>query len=184
MKNFHRLAEGIPVDEACGQILAQPHLWDRDPERTVLPNSPHAQSSDIWLRFRAKQELTEPARYAEPHFAVFYPAWHDLPALHPIVFRIMAKVQAVYLGGILITKIPPGKVILPHVDTGWHPEFMNCKAYVILQANDGCFNHCEDETVIMRPGEAWLFNNRVTHSVENRGEQDRIALITTMRVER
>jgi len=184
MKNFHLLAEGIPVDEALDQILAQPHLWDRDPERTSLPNSPHTQSSDIWLRFRPKQELTEPARFGDPHFAAFYSAWHDLPALHPIVFHIMAMVQAVYLGGILITRIPPGKAILPHADKGWHPEFMNCKAYVILQANEQCLNRCEDETVIMKPGEAWLFNNLVTHSVENRGEKERIALITTMRVER
>lgn len=184
MKNFHLLAEGIPVEKARDQIVQQPLLWDRDPERTTIPNSPHAQSSDIWLRFRPKDELTEPARFGDPHFAAFYPAWHDLPELHPIVFGLMARVQAVYLGGILITRIPPGKAILPHIDTGWHPTFMNCKAYVILQANERCLNHCEGETVIMRPGEAWLFNNLVMHSVENHGDQDRIALITTMRVER
>lgn len=183
MKNFRQIGAGIPVTEALAQIQAQPQLWDRDPERTSMPGSPHAQSSDIWLRFRAKHELTEPVKYGEPHFAEFYPAWRDLPAIHPIVFGVMAKMQAVYLGGILMTRLAPGTAILPHVDRGWHPEFLNVKAYVIIKANEACLNHCLDETVTMRPGDAWLFNNLVTHSVENNGDDERIALIITMRCE-
>ena len=82
-----------------------------------------------------------------------------------------------------MTRLPPGARILPHIDVGWHPTFNNTKCYVVLKANEQCFNHCVDETVIMRPGEAWLFNNRVIHSVDNNGDDERIALIMTMRVE-
>lgn len=183
MNHFAKIIEGIDVAPVLAQLAAHPDLWDRDPERTALPDSPHAQASDIWIRFRAKSELTEPAKYGEPHFAEFYPAWYELTALRPIVFRVMARMQAVYLGGILITRIPAGAKILPHVDRGWHPEFMNAKAYVIFQANERCINRCEDEAVIMRPGEAWLFNNLVTHSVDNDGDEERLVMVMTMRVE-
>jgi hypothetical protein len=181
MTLFLRIATQMNVAPALAEVESQPELWGQYPERLIVPNSPHAQSQDIWLRFRPRAELTDPAKCGEPHFPVFYPAWDRLPGLHPLVFDIMARVKATSLGGILMTKIPPGKAILPHTDSGWHPTFNDTKAYVILKANDLCFNRCLDETVIMQPGEAWLFRNDIVHSVENHGATDRIALIITMR---
>ena len=62
------------------------------------------------------------------NIATFWPAWFALPALRPMVFALMARVAAVELGSILITKLPPGKMIEPHSDAGnWAPEFYNCK---------------------------------------------------------
>ncbi len=181
MRHFRLIDEGLPVADVLEQIDRHPDLWGRHPERIVVPGSPHAQSSDIWLRFRPQSELQEPADYGAPHFAEFYPAWSDLPALHPLVFDVMRTVQATYLGGILITRIPAGAAILPHVDSGWHPETMDTKAYIVLRANDGCINYCGNESVVMRAGEAWTFRNDVVHSVENHGDTERIAVIATMR---
>ena len=183
MINFSKIAENIPVAAVLTQLFAAPQLWDQFLERTKCPDSPHADSSDIWVRFRPRAELVESRNFDEPHLSVFYPAWYHLPAFRPIVFGLMATVQAVHLGGILITRIPPGKSILPHVDKGWHAEYMNTKAYVILQANERCINKCGDEEVVMRPGEAWLFNNLIEHSVFYGGEEDRIAAVITMRIE-
>lgn len=181
MNYFQKIAEGIDVGPALAQLAAHPDLWGEYPERINAPGSPHVQSNDIWVRFRPRHELTAPVHYGEPHFAVFYPAWEALPALHPMVFGVMAAVSATYLGGILLTRIPAGAAILPHVDRGWHPSIMDTKAYVILQANEHCTNRCGGETVIMRAGEVWLFENQITHSVENNGDIPRIALIVTMR---
>lgn len=183
MQNFQQLFRGIDPAPALAEIDAQPELWGADTARTAAPNSPHAQSQDIFLRFRAKSELQDPDDYGAPHFAEFWPAWSKLPALHPIVFNLMRQVSAVYLGGILMTRIPAGAAILSHVDRGWHPEFMNRKAYVILRANAACINFCGGEVAVMEPGSAWLFRNDIEHSVENRGQTERIAMIVTMRTE-
>lgn len=184
MKYFARIADGLNVAPALAQLAAQNELWGCNRERLDVTGSPHVETTDIWLRFRPQAELTTPETYGEPHFAAFWPAWERLPGLHAIVFDIMARVGAVYLGGILMTRIPAGGAVLPHIDHGWHPTFNNTKAYVILKANERCRNHCGDEMVVMRPGEAWLFNNQVTHSVENNGDDERIAMVITMRVER
>lgn len=172
------------VQPALAQLDAHPELWGQHPERIDAPNSPHAQSQDIWLRFRPETELHQPADYGAPHFAEFYPAWWLLPGLHRLAFEVMCAMQATYLGGCLLTRIPAGKAILPHVDTGWHPTWNETKCYVILKANKGCINHCLDETVVMQAGDCWQFRNDVEHSVWNRGDTDRIAMILTMHVER
>jgi len=95
----------------------------------------------------------------------------------------MGLVHATYLGGILITRIPAGQMIYPHIDVGWHALTMTSKLYCVLAANDECINHCENEEVVMAAGSIWSFRNDVRHWVENNGDTDRIALIVTMRTE-
>jgi hypothetical protein len=184
LASFSRLSAGIPVDVALAELAAQPELWNQHTERTAYQDSPHRETSDIWLRFRDPKERLSPTAVSDPHFAVFYPAWKALPALRPIVFDLMASERAVYLGGMLITRLPPGREVHAHNDRGsWHAEYLNTKVYVILQANDRCVNWCEDERVTMRPGEAWQFDNLKMHGVINGGKADRLALIVTLRCE-
>jgi hypothetical protein len=181
MKYFQKIAD-YDVSTLVTELDRQPELWNHDARRTVNPI--FADTSDIWIRYRDPRELTEPRHFAEPHFATFYQAWHALPSLRPIVFDLMHRVGAVYLGGILITKIPPRGAIKPHSDRGgWHAEWMNRKVYVPLRANERCVNKCGDESIIMRVGEAISFDNLVTHSVENNGDSERVTLIVCMRVE-
>jgi hypothetical protein len=184
MSAFDLIDSGIETAALLAQVEAHPELWDAHPNRTYEA-SPHYGIPDIWLRWRKLSELTGPEKYNEPHFAEFYPAWHLLPGLHPIVFGLMAKVKAVYLGGILITKIPAGKQVKPHDDIGgWHAHFCNMKVYVPLQSNPDCVNYCADSSLAMQPGEAWYFDNLKTHSVVNSGATDRLTLICCFRVER
>jgi hypothetical protein len=184
MRFFQKIAEGIDTAPAIAQLNAHSELWNAHLGR-AYEASPHYGVQDIWVRYRKLEEIqADPRKAIEPHWAEFYPCWQRLSALHPIVFGLMARVQATYLGGILITKIPPGGRVKPHDDRGsWHAETMNCKVYVPLQANDGCVNYCGDESLIIRTGEAVIFNNLVTHSVENNGDADRITLICCYKVE-
>lgn len=180
MSEFELIASGIDVAPLLSQLKAHPELWNQHPARTG-EGSPHRGIPDIWVRYRAPEELTAPDKFDEPHFAAFYPAWRILTELHPIVFGIMAKVRATYLGGILITHIPPRRAVKPHADFGWHPSHHNLKVYVPIQSSPGCINYCGGEAVNMRSGEAWSFNNLVEHSVVNDGDTDRYTLILCMR---
>jgi hypothetical protein len=113
----------------------------------------------------------------------FLPAWAKLPSLRPIVFAAMTKVQAVELGVIMVTKIPPGGQIRLHTDKGWQAEWFNTKAYCVLQGNDQCVNYAQEEEVVMMPGTVWLFKNTVIHGLKNEGPDDRISVIVCMRSE-
>jgi len=178
MRNFHQLLSGINVEPLRFQLMLNPQLWNAHRARKDAEGSPHSAMDDIWVRWK------EGERGAQPFFPGWLEAWHILPALRPLVFGLMQHVGATFLGGVLITRIPPGGEILPHDDKGtWHAENLNVKVYVPIQSNEHCVNCCEDEQVNMRAGEAWYFDNLKVHSVHNAGAVDRITLIVCMRVE-
>lgn len=184
LQNFQKLDYEIDVSLALKQIEENPKLWDENPERKNGSGSPHAAMSDIWVRFRPKSELTEAKHYAEPHIPAWYPSRSILTEVERIALDLLTFTRGVQLGGVLITKIPAGGRIEPHDDRGrWHPEFFNYKLYIPLKSSDGCLNHCDGETVKMKPGEVWFFDNLKVHSVENNGDDDRITLIVCIRRE-
>lgn len=181
--HFHKIADGIDVLPLSLDLFRQPELWNQHRDRTT-GDSPHSGVDDIWVRFRAYDELTSVDAYAESFIPVMYPAWHALPHLRPIVFSLMARLEAVQLGGVLITRVPGGCQVAPHDDRGrWHPEFFTTKAYIPLMTNDRCYSTCGAERVVMGLGSVWLFDNLQVHSTVNDGETDRMTLIVSMRVE-
>lgn len=184
MEHFRKVCAGIDTAPLLAEIEAHPSIWNMRANRTAFEGSPFAGTSDAWLRYRAPDELTDAVRFKEPHWSVNYPAWHFLPAAQEMVFDLMRLVRAVHLGGVLLTKIPAGGKILPHNDQGsWHALEMNCKIYVPLKANGQCVNYCGGESLVINVGEAVIFDNLVTHSVENNGQTDRITLISCFRVD-
>lgn len=183
MRHFQQVAAGIDTLPLALDLYRQPSLWDMHTARTTA-DSPHRDISDIWCRFRRPAELTSTSDYAEPFTPVMYPAWTALPHLRPLVFALMTRMEAVQLGIVLITRIPPGKQAAPHDDRGrWAAAFFNLKLAVPLATNDQCTNTCEQERVTMALGSAWCFNNQVVHSTENDGDTDRITLLMSIRCE-
>lgn len=182
MSRFVQLASGADVVPVMLELNRADYLWDRNPERRLYPGTPHAAMTDISVRYMPEADVTMESRRTE-HRNVFWPAWHTLPSLRPMVFALMARVQATELGSVLITKLPPGKAIEPHSDAGnWAPQFYNCKAHITLAG--AALVRCEDDATIMRRGDIWTFDNLLTHSVECIGEDDRIACIVSMRCEK
>ena len=183
MRHFLKIASGIETLGVLLDLERQPELWNAHTDRT-RGDSPHRAVDDVWVRFRPYDELTSPEAFAEPFIPVFYPAWHQLPHLRPIVFGLMARCEAVALGGVLITRVPPGARVETHDDRGrWHPEFYTTKVYIPLQTNPDCVSVCAGELVVMERGDAWIFDNLKPHATVNDGTGDRITLIVSMRVE-
>ena len=184
MRNFIKVCEGINVEPINFALNQNPNLWGQRSLRKEL--GPHTAMSDIWLRYNDDTKAKETGDYSKlhnQHYPIWYPAINELPMIRPLALGLMSKMGATHLGGILITKIPPGCRVDPHIDSNWHADFFNCKLYVPIQSNPQCFNRCEDEYVVMNTGECWYFNNGVEHEVQNNGNDDRMTLIICMRVE-
>jgi hypothetical protein len=185
MTHFLKLAESLPVAPVLAEIEAHPELWDAYRERKDAFRSPHAQMSDIWVRYNSRDRLGP--NFNDEHVPVNYPAWDALPTVRAISFAIMAAEQGQMLGGILITRIPPGGRIAPHVDSGWHVNYFS-KFYVALKSPIGSSFSTETpsgiETITPAVGDLHRFDNRNLHWVENNSSEDKMTLIVCVRTDK
>ncbi len=190
MQYFQKIREGLDVKPILNAIMRQPDLWnqfdirtrlwnDYDPEDLkVAPRSPHSSASDILVRFNdINQDLTAIANDKE---CINFPAFYRLPQLRSLVFDLMRIVEGEQLGRILITKLRPGAVIAPHTDMGAPADFYQ-RYHIVLSSSAGCLFRAMDETVQMKTGELWWFDNTVEHEVINNSAEDRIHLIIDVR---
>jgi hypothetical protein len=186
MKNFLRIAEGADVMPLLAELIRQPELWNQNTLRTTHELTPHKQVSDIWLRFNDTslfEKTGEQASIVDEHESINYPALANLPAARQLIFGLMARVSGERLGRCLITKLRPGGHIAPHVDGGEHASYYE-RYHIVLQAMPGSMFRAGDETVQMRPGEVWWFDNSAEHEVINNGADDRIHMIVDIRATR
>lgn len=190
MKHFYKVSENINVESLNAEIENNPDLWDENSLRRTAPNTPHSGMSDIWVRYNnitpylERKDLTG---FNDPHIPVWYSAFNKLPSLKPIIFDLMAKVEGEMLGGVLITRIPPGQRIAPHTDSSWHVDYFD-KYYISLKSAEGAEFCCDHNDLVERlnpkVGDCWLFDNHKNHWVENNSDQDRITLIVCIRTQR
>lgn len=187
LKHFIKINEGIDVRPLLAELDAHPELWNAYDRRVTAPGTPHSAVSDIWVRYNDVSEAMRTGEWKginDPHIPVWYPAWRKLPSLRPIVFALMGQVEAEMLGGVLITRIPPGAGLDPHIDEGWHVEYYE-KFYLSLKSGLGANFICEHEgareILNPKPGEIWLFDNRKRHWVQNNSTADRITAIFCIR---
>lgn len=177
MKNFHQIAANIDVVPLMTSLARQPELWDQNTLRTKHPGTAHSEVSDVWLWFN---NIEASADVANDREVVPYPAWQALPSARSIIFDLMRRVEGVQLGRVIITKLPPGKAITPHVDGGAPATFYS-RFQLALQSLPGAIFMIGDENVNFKTGECWMINNTKTHAVTNNSADDRVVMIVDIR---
>lgn len=180
MKHFQQLAAGLDVGSLLHALARQPELWNQNNLRTTHPGTAHADVSDIWLFFNELPKDDTPASVAQDRDTVPYPAWEKLPQARGLIFDLMRRVEGVRLGRVIITKLPPGKTITPHVDGGAPATFYS-RYQIALQSLPGALFHIGDETVNFSSGDVWMIDNGTEHSVVNNSADDRIVMIVDIR---
>lgn len=178
MQNFLKIADGVNVQPVMVELFRNSDLWDENTLRTKHPGTAHSQVSDILVWFndlKAKDIVNDKE-------VIPFRAWSVLPSLRPIIFGLMNHVQAHRLGRVIITKLPPGKEITPHVDGGAPATYFQ-RYQLALQSQPGCLFTIDGEIKEFKTGEIWQIDNQKTHSVQNHSADDRIACIIDLRSE-
>lgn len=176
MQQIAKLTDGLPVEGMRQSLSDHPDLWDTNKDRTADPESPHFGLHDMWCRF------TPPGLNAnQPHESIWYPSADILP-VRDLVYPLMSMCRGDELGGVLITKIPAGKMCRPHSDHTWHAGRYE-KFGVQIQSAPGQAFHFKGESLVTQPGDLFWFNNSQTHWVTNESEFDRITMIVCIRTD-
>lgn len=177
MRYFYRLAEGVQVLPIMAAIARHPHLWNTGKGvRQSFDNSPHTQVDDILLRFGGE---TGPG-IGDDLEATDRPSMSFIPCKQEIL-NIMRLVGGSRLGRVIVTRLEPGKKILPHADTMGEYAKYYTRYHLVLQGMPGSLFTCGDETVCMRTGELWWFDAAAEHSVQNNSKDDRVHMLVDVR---
>ncbi len=178
----------LDVVSLADELKDHPELWDANEMRTrMFPDSPHREVNDIWLRYNSWDNFDSenPQAFANEHESVWYPAALSLPSFHHVLVELLSNLPDVEVGGILITKIPPGKQVYKHSDAGyWHSECYDTKVLVLIESAPGQSFNYDGESYEGKNGEVFFFNNLVPHWVVNESDTDRISLILAVRKKR
>jgi hypothetical protein len=184
------------------ELKNNPQVWNQYDFRRKDPSSPHHGLDDIWVRYQHLDDVNPDipcnlAMQKYPHESVWYPSIMHLPSIKELAYEIMGKVKGERLGGVLITRIKPGKECKPHVDTGtWHAAYYNCKVAVQLEcAPDEDYHsgktdvpeqafHFPGEHFCAKQGDYYWFDNQYCHWVPNNSKVDRITIIICIRTDR
>jgi hypothetical protein len=93
----------------------------------------------------------------------------------PYVRQVLASFGAVWSRSRLL-RLDPGAVVPEHADINYH-WFYRVRVHIPIVTRPEVLFHCGGETVHMRGGEAWLFDNWRLHRVENPTQEARIHLV-------
>lgn len=170
------------VAQALQQIAANPDVWNRHRDRLERYGSPHTAVSDIWVRYNDIANLGDDPQpfFQSEHESVWYPVIDQIPAIQDLCLQLMRDVQGKQLGGVLITRIPPGEQVKPHIDTGWHAGFYEKFAIQLMGNAEQAF-HFDGHSLSAEPGQSYTFDNSQLHWVTNDSDQDRMTLIVCIR---
>lgn len=180
---FRKLDLTVDVNSLQHELKQKPYLFDQYTQRREAPNSPHKEMTDIWVRYKDVKPHLESgdfSTFADEHDSIWYPAYYELPEIKKIVFDVMAMVDGERLGGILITKLPPGGRIQPHTDAGWHAGYYD-KYYVPIENYKGAIFGFTSGNIDPELGDVYWFDNSNLHWVHNDTKHDRIAMIICIR---
>ena len=174
MSKILKLPFGADVSAIQDALEAHPELWNQNTGRTADPASPHHGLDDIWVRYAA-----DGVDGSQPHESVWRVPEDILP-VRSCVYALMGAVRGDQLGGVLITRIPPGGLCKPHTDPGWHARHYE-KIAVQIKGDDMqafCFR---GEELVTKDGEIFWFDNAHEHWVENASDRERITMIVCIR---
>lgn len=168
------------VSRLQDQLTYQPELWNTIRHRTEHAQSPHREVSDIWVRYNPIENYEgDMQAFNAQHTPEWYPVATQLPEAMRIATELQQQVMG-QLGAVLITKIPAGKQVYPHIDQGWHARHFE-KFAVQVKGNSEQAFHFTDEDLVTRDGDLFWFDNAYPHWVTNESSQDRITLIVCIR---
>lgn len=176
LSHFKKIGE-FDASIVLEELKNNPDLWDKNTLRTTHENTAHKDVSDIWLWFPdLGNHLSNMYGVMDDLSVIPYPALYRLPQASSIVNKIFDLVNGVEIGKSIITALHPQGHITPHTDDGKSSEYFE-RYHAVIQSEEGNTFKCGNEETHMKSGEIWWFDNRVTHELLNKSNQDRIHLV-------
>lgn len=173
VSSFIKIAN-LPVRSLVAELEAAPEMWERDTSRQRKVRC-QRHTRNIFLR-TARKPLPPGAKNAnDVHESCVFWMADRFPRALACCERIAQWLGAELGRATLVALMPHGDVY-PHVDAGDYYRIRD-RYHLVLKSRVGSVLSAGDETVIMREGELWVFDNKVRHAAKNPSTEPRVHLI-------
>ena len=174
LRHFKRLAVGVDIAPILKEVDASPNLWNADTSRQRKIRV-QRETRNIFLR-SAKKPLPPGARNAnDVHESSPTPSSRMFPQTLNYCESVARELNG-QLGRVALVALQPRSRVYPHVDVGEYYRIRD-RLHLVLRSAEGSPLSAEEETIVMREGELWAFDNKTMHSAENSSDIPRVHLI-------
>ena len=174
MQHFTRIIETVDVIPLLAELDAAPEMWLADTSRQRKVRC-QRNTQSIFLRVPKKPLPPGATNANDVHESRTAPAARKFPRTLAFCERIAEELESTLSRATLVALLPKSRVF-PHVDAGAYYRIRD-RLHLVLESSEGSPLTAGDETVVMRPGELWAFNNKARHSAENPSPEPRVHLI-------
>ena len=171
---FTKLAEHVNVMPFLEELDAAPEMWSADTSRQRKVRC-QRHTRNIFLRAPKKPLPPGATNANDVHESRTTPAARRFPRALAFCERIARELEAT-LGRATLVALLPGCRVYPHVDAGAYYRVRD-RLHLVLKSSQGSPLSAGDETVVMRPGELWAFDNKARHWANNPSQETRVHLI-------
>ncbi len=174
MPNFTRIAQCVDTEPFLAELDAEPEMWLADTSRQRKVRC-QRNTLNIFLR-SPKKPLPPGAKNAnDVHESRRTRAAAKFP--HTLAFcERLSKQWGASLGRVTLVTLLPRSRVYPHIDAGAYYRVRD-RLHLVLKSSEGSPLATEQEAVVMRERELWVFNNKVKHWAENLSDEPRVHLI-------
>jgi len=174
MSNFTRIATQVDVAPLLAELDEASGIWLVDTSRQRKIRC-QRNTQNIFLRV-AKNPLPPGARNAnDVHESHVSRVSRKFPRTLKFCERVAQQADG-ELGRVTLVALMPRSQVFPHVDAGEYYRVRD-RFHLVLRSRDGSPLTAGDETVEMREGELWAFNNKARHWAINPSDEPRVHLI-------
>ena len=171
---FTRIAERADIAPLLEELEAAPDMWSADTSRQRKVRC-QRHTRNIFLR-APRKPLPPGAKNAnDVHESRLTSAAGRFPLALAFCERTAAALNAELGRATLVTLLPKSRVY-PHVDAGAYYRVRD-RLHLVLKSPQGSPLTAGGETVVMREGELWAFDNKARHFADNPSAEPRIHLI-------
>jgi hypothetical protein len=173
MEHFRLLRASVDLEPLRQELARHASAWDVQTGRQLTaPAQRHTNA--IPLR-GLRKSCIQGRRRRDVHES----RWTSLSAQFPATVAFIEEFAAEQRGTpgrARFACLPPGKTVLPHVDRGEYYRLRD-RYHLVIRSEHGSLLNAGGESVRMREGELWWFDNKAIHDACNDSAADRIHLI-------
>ncbi len=171
---FRKIAEGIDVAPICSELAGRPEMWLVDTSRQRKVRC-QRDTQNIFLRV-AKKPLPPGARNANDVHASRVTRISTRFPCALAFCQWIADLHGGEVGRATLVALQPHGWVRPHVDAGAYYRIRD-RFHLTIKSPEGSPLTAGGESVVMREGELWVFNNKAEHEARNTSDEPRVHLI-------